>query len=132
VAAIVDHPGSDEEREHLAGYSGVDARLVGYLVQARAPGFQVGLLVDAITGQVYVAGPQFGLEPWAVSAPRGEGEQWALAHADLALDPVLQHLRVTDELQRGVCGYVVGWPGVGDLTMWIDIKGNLRGGNGIL
>ena len=130
AAAIVDHPQTDEEKQHLKGYTGKDARIIGYLVQSRAPGFTAALLVSLTTNQALAAGPQFGLDPWTTAAPQGAGEDWAVAMAHSVVDPVIAQLTVT-EVDTGICGYVVGWPGAGDLTMWIDLSGSLRGGNGI-
>jgi hypothetical protein len=126
----VDHPQTDEEKQHLKGYRGKDARIVGYLVQTRAAGFTVDLLVSLATQQAQAAGPQFGLVPWATAAAKGPGERWAVARAEHVLGPVIQQLAVT-EVNTAVCGYVVGWPGVGTMTMWIDVRGSLRGGIGI-
>ena len=130
AAAIVDHPQTDEEKQHLKGYAGKDARIVGYLVQTRAAGFTVDLLVSLATQQAQAAGPQFGLVPWATAAAKGPGERWAVATAEHVLGPMIEQLAVT-EVSTAVCGYVVGWPGVGEMTMWIDVRGSLRGGVGI-
>ena len=127
VAAIVDHPRTDEEKQLVKGYTGKDARIVGYLVQTRAAGFTVDLLVSLATRQALAAGPQFGMEPWTTAAAKGPGERWAVAMAEHVLGPVIQQLAVT-EVNTAVCGYVVGWPGAGEMTMWIDLRGSLRGG----
>ena len=130
AAAIVDQPQTDEEKQHLKGYTGKDARIVGYLVQTRAAGFTVDLLVSLTTQQALAAGPQFGLEPWTTAAAKGPGERWAVAMAEHALSPMIAQLAVT-EASTAVCGYVVGWPAGGAMTMWIDVRGSLRGGVGI-
>jgi hypothetical protein len=130
ATAIVDHPQTDEEKQHLKGYTGKDARIVGYLVQTRAAAFTVDLLVSLATQQALAAGPQFGLEPWTTAAAKGPGERWAVAMAEHALSPMIEQLAVT-EASTAVCGYVVGWPAGGAMTMWIDVKGSLRGGVGI-
>ena len=58
---------------------------------------------------------------------KGPGERWAVAMAEHALSPLIEQLAVT-EVHTAVCGYVVGWPGAGEMTMWIDLRGSLRGG----
>ena len=81
----MDHPQTDEEKQHLKGYRGKDARIVGYLVQTRAAGFTVDLLVSLATQQAQAAGPQFGMEPWTTAAAKGPGERWAVAMAEHVL-----------------------------------------------
>jgi hypothetical protein len=70
AAAIVDNPQTSEEKQHLKGYTGKGARIVGYLVQSRAPGFTVDLLVSLTTNEAQPPGPQFGLQPWATAAAK--------------------------------------------------------------
>ena len=50
--------------------------------------------------------------------------------AEHALSPMIAQLAVT-EASTAVCGYVVGWPAGGAMTMWIDVMGSLRGCVGI-
>lgn len=129
---IVAHPGSAEEKEHLAGYTGEGALISGYLVQCTAPGFLLAYLADMETGRVLPAGGQYGWDPWAAKRPKCAGEEWAVTASDVALKPVLRQLRLDiGETEVAICGYVVAWPAEGIMTMWIDLEGSLRGGVGI-
>lgn len=129
AATILSHPSDSEQKERFMGFTAEGAEIVGYLVEARAPGLMIAFLVDLDTGRARLAGIQYGVDPWSLNAPEGGGEEWAVSAADHALQPLLEQFKLRlGNLERGISGYIVGWPTEGELTMWLDGKGVLRGG----
>jgi len=128
AAFAVEHPKTDEDRQRFKGYSVEGMAITGYLVQLRAPGLLIAVLVDARDASIQAAGPLYGSQPWGTKGRRqGPGEAWALATAERELAPVLAKLEGESDVERAVCGYVVGWPQGRSLTLWFDLKGTLRG-----
>ena len=132
ASRIVDNPGGDEEKEHLKPYAGKHGTIIGYVVQCRGPGMLLAVLVEAPAGTLKPA--TYVWDPWPAESSDGAGERWAMETVTVKLKSWLESEAAQGFVpsERRVCGYVVGWPDVGPMTMWIDSRGNLRGGEGLL
>jgi len=75
------------------------------------------------------AGGRSAVRTGAVDDGSGQGSRRTLGCGDGRTRPEsVDRAACRHRSGHGVCGYVVGWPGVGEMTMWIDLRGSLRGG----
>jgi len=122
------------DRNDYHKYVGRPGEIVAYVVLLMQHGIEVSAVVDTASGEVRpvatIGGsddPHFGVPPWTSgmipSTSRtafSKGETWAMGAAASWFDAqIVQKLGWPAAAKPSVGGYIVGWPSVGVLLIYV-------------